>query len=107
HKSAKSLPVRIRFRKAGLSAIRAFAESECLAVETGRQLSLIVPAMLENIYAESGQYLSELEHLDEEKPELEKGIALRRRQSTVVVPVDPGQHDTLAASGSIEAADRI
>jgi hypothetical protein len=108
HKSAKSLPVRIRFRKAGLSAIKAFAESECLAVETGRQLSLIVPAILENIYAESGQYLSELEHLDEEKAELEKEIALRRRQSTsVVAPVDPDQHDTLAASGSIEAADRI
>jgi hypothetical protein len=107
HKSAKSLPVRIRFRKAGLSAIKAFAESECLSVETGRQLSLIVPAILENIYADSGQYLSELDHLDEEKAELEKEIAIRRRQSTVVAPVDPDQHDTLAASGSIEAADRI
>ncbi|KAF2668417.1 hypothetical protein BT63DRAFT_471563 [Microthyrium microscopicum] len=107
HKSAKSLPVRMRFRKAGLSAIRALAESDSLATETSRQLSVIVPVILENIYADQGHYLTTLEHKEEEKHETEKELVLRRRMSTVVPQKNESTPDPVAASGSLEAADRL
>jgi protein EFR3 len=104
-KNAKSLPVRIRYRKAGLSAVKAVAESDALSSETSRQLGIIIPAILENIYAEDGQYLNQLEDLEEERTEIEKEIMLKRRQSTTIV--EPLKADAAAASGSIEAADRL
>ena len=108
HKSAKSVPVKIRFRKAGLLAIKAIAESDSLASETSTQLAMIIPPILENLYAENGQFLQSLEDREEETAGLEKELALRRRQSTATVrTVEPGVADQAAASGTTEAADRI
>jgi hypothetical protein len=109
HKSAKSVPIRIRFRKAGLGAIKAIAESESITTETARQLALIIPPVLENIYSDKGEYLRLLEYREEEKLEFEKEIAIRRRQSTSTVRTADanGNADPVAASGSTEAADRL
>jgi hypothetical protein len=108
HKSAKSVPIRIRFRKAGLAAIKAIAQSDTITAETAKQLSLIVPSILENIYAEDGKYLVELEQFEGQKAEVEKELAYKRRQSTTVVtPAVPEVPDPIAAAGSIEAADAL
>jgi hypothetical protein len=108
HKSAKSVPVRIRFRKAGLAAIKAIAESDSIVAETSTQLALIIPPILESVYASDGQYLLLLEHREEEKVEFEREIAIKRRQSTSTVrTTDPSQADQLAASGTTEAADKL
>jgi hypothetical protein len=105
-KTAKSVPVLIRFRKAGLEAVKAISSSDVLASETGRQLSIIVPIILENIYADNGHFLHQLEHREEEKIEQEKEMALRRRQSisTVRTVEEP---DPVAASATTEAADKL
>ncbi|KAF2422880.1 hypothetical protein EJ08DRAFT_563486, partial [Tothia fuscella] len=107
-KTAKSVPVLIRFRKAGLEAVKAIAQSEVLASETGRQLSIVVPVILENIYANNGQFLGQLEHREEEKVEFEKELALKRRQSiSTVRTTEANEPDPVAASATTEAADRL
>lgn len=107
-KTAKTVPVLIRFRKAGLEAIKAIAASEILNSETSKQLSIIIPVILENVYSENGQYLTMLERREEEKVEQEKEIALRRRQSiSTVRTVETTEGDPAAASGTTEAADRM
>jgi hypothetical protein len=107
-KTAKTVPVLIRFRKAGLEAIKAIAGSEILNSETNKQLSIIIPVILENVYSENGQYLTMLERREEEKIEQEKEIALRRRQSiSTVRTVETTEGDPAAASGTTEAADRM
>lgn len=107
-KPAKSVPVQLRFRKAGLEAIKAIARSDSLSAETGRQLAIIVHPILENIYAESGQYLTLLEATEEQKAEYEKQLAIRRRQSTSTVRTfEEDEGDPEAAHGTTEAADKI
>ncbi|KAF2400177.1 hypothetical protein EJ06DRAFT_548940 [Trichodelitschia bisporula] len=107
-KAAKSVPVLIRYRKAGLAALKAVAGSESLQSETSRQLAIIVPPILENIYGDSGRHLSLLEHREEEKVEFEKELAVRRRQSVSTVrTAETAEGDAIAASGTIEAADKL
>jgi protein EFR3 len=108
-KAARSVPIRIRFRKAGLAAIKAIAQSETMAAETAKQLAMIVPAILENIYSEDGQYLLQLEQFEGHKAELERDVlSLKRRQSaSIPTPVTVEVPDPIAAAGSTEAADAL
>ncbi|KAL1621399.1 plasma membrane localization protein [Neofusicoccum ribis] len=99
-----SWPVVIRFRKAGLRALKAVAASESLG--SGKQLSVIVPVILVNLYADSGAYLTRLEVREKEKEEQDKEAAYARRKSTSTVPGE-NEGDALAASGTTEDADKI
>jgi hypothetical protein len=111
-KTPISWPVAIRFRTAGLQALKCVASSESLGSETGRQLGVIIPAVLMNIYSESGVYLKRLEGRELEKEEQDKEQAkeqaTRRRQSvsTVRTAEDDGG-DPIAASGTTEDADKL
>lgn len=107
-KAPVSWPVAIRFRKAGLQALKAVASSESLGSETGRQLAVIIPPILLNIYSESGEYLRRLEHREHDKEEHEKEQAFRRRQSVSTVrTAEDGEGDPIAASGTTEDADKL
>ncbi|EON63512.1 hypothetical protein W97_02740 [Coniosporium apollinis CBS 100218] len=103
-----SWPVATRFRKAGLEAIKSVASSASLSSETGRQLSVIIPVILLNIYSKSGSYLSTLEHREREKESTEKAQEFRRRQSMATVRTfEDNEADPLAASGTTEDADKL
>lgn len=107
-KTPVSWPVAIRFRKAGLQALKAVASSESLGSETGRQLAVVIPVVLLNIHAESGAYLKRLEHREAQKDELEKEQAHRRRQSVSTARTDEDEGgDAVAASGTTEDADKL
>ncbi|OAL01574.1 hypothetical protein IQ06DRAFT_292441 [Phaeosphaeriaceae sp. SRC1lsM3a] len=107
-KAPVSWPVAIRYRKAGLQALKAVASSESLASETGRQLSLIIPVVLLNIHSESGAYIRSLENRESRKDEHEKELALKRRQSVSTARTDEDEgHDPVAASGTTEDADKL
>jgi hypothetical protein len=104
-KTATSWPVAIRYRKAGLQALKAVASSESLASETSRQLTAVIPAILWNIYSESGDSLRQLENREEEQ---EKELTFRRRQSiSTVQTVEDGNGDPIAAAGTTEDADKL
>ncbi|KAF2031672.1 hypothetical protein EK21DRAFT_99609 [Setomelanomma holmii] len=107
-KAPVSWPVAIRYRKAGLQALKAVASSESLGSETGRQLAVIIPVVLLNVHSESGAYLKRLEHRESVKDEHEKELALRRRQSVSTARTDEDEGgDPIAASGTTEDADRL
>lgn len=107
-KTPISWPVAIRFRKAGLEAIKGVASSDALAAETGRQLAVMIPVILLNIYSKKGNYLARLENREQEKEELDKEIAYRRRQSVSTVrTVETVEGDPAAASGTTEDADKL
>ncbi|KAF2443728.1 hypothetical protein P171DRAFT_522227 [Karstenula rhodostoma CBS 690.94] len=106
-KTPVSWPVAIRFRKSGLQALKAVAASESLGSETGRQLAVIIPVILLNIYSETGEYLRRLESRENEKEEHEKVEQLRRRQSISTVRTEGEEADPIAASGTTEEADQI
>jgi hypothetical protein len=103
-KTPVSWPVAVRYRKAGLQALKAIASSESLGSETDRQLAVVIPVILLNIHSESGAYLKRLEHRDAEKGEHE---ALRRRQSVSTARTDDEDGDPIAASGTTEDADKL
>ncbi|KAL1601479.1 plasma membrane localization protein [Paraconiothyrium brasiliense] len=106
-KTPVSWPVAIRFRKSGLQALKAVASSESLGSETGRQLAVIIPVILLNIYSETGEYLRRLESRENEKEEHEKVEERRRRQSISTVRTEEEEADPVAASGTTEEADKI
>jgi hypothetical protein len=107
-KTPVSWPVAMRYRKAGLQALKAVASSESLGSETGRQLAAVIPVVLLNLHSESGAYLKRLEHRETRKDEHEKEQALRRRQSVSTARTDDDEGgDAIAASGTTEDADKL
>jgi len=106
-KAPISWPVAIRFRKSGLQALKAVASSESLGSETGRQLAVILPVILLNVYSDTGDYLRRLESREMEKEEHDRSEQLRRRQSISTVHTDEDVADPIAASGTTEEADKL
>jgi hypothetical protein len=107
-KQASTWSVAIKYRKAGLRALKAVASSESLGSETGRQLNVVVPSILWNIYAQDGDYLKILEGREHKKDEHDKEQAFRRRQSiSTVRTVEDEEGDPIAASGTTEDADKL
>ncbi|KAF1938829.1 hypothetical protein EJ02DRAFT_270559 [Clathrospora elynae] len=106
-KAPVSWPVAIRYRKAGLQALKAIASSESLGSETGRQLAVVLPVILLNIHSESGAYLKQLQVREAAKGEHEKEAGVRRRQSASTTRTDEEDGDPVAASGTTEDADKL
>lgn len=107
-KTPVSWPVAIRYRKAGLQALKAVASSESLGSETGRRLAAIIPAILLNIHSETGAYIKRLEARESQEDDHEKELALRRRQSVSTARTEEEDGgDAIAASGTTEDADKL
>lgn len=84
-KSALSAPLAMRWRNVGLQAIKSVASSEALSSVAGRQLNMIVPILLENLWTDNGDFIDLVEHRAqlEQKEDTEK--SLRRRTSIATV----------------------
>ncbi|ODA78660.1 hypothetical protein RJ55_06042 [Drechmeria coniospora] len=104
-----SRPVQMRWRNAGLEAVRCVATADALSSIVGRQIDVIVPMVLENLPADDPDFLDIL--LDrveaEERSDAEK--LPRRRTSVVAVrtPDAAGDTNPLALSGTALDVDRI
>ncbi|KAH6642763.1 hypothetical protein C7974DRAFT_386092 [Boeremia exigua] len=111
-KGAQSWPVMLRFRKVGLQALKAVAQSESLASGTGRQLNIILPVILENVHGDSGAYLTRLESREKDTEAHDKELALSRRKSVSAAARTSTNEkeeggDAAAASGTTEDADKL
>ncbi|KAK5149142.1 hypothetical protein LTR04_007421, partial [Oleoguttula sp. CCFEE 6159] len=110
-KPSPSVPVAIRFRKAGLEAIKSTAGSEALTVETARQLYIVVPVVLQNIYSTTPNHLRQLQEKEQVHEQLEKDQAMKRRQSVNTVrtrdEVTGEEADPKAAAGTTADADLL
>jgi hypothetical protein len=107
-KQAPTAPVAMRWRVVGLQAVKSVASSEALASVAGRQLDVIMPMLLENLWTDSDDYLELLllRAQLEEKIDVEK--MLRRRTSIATVrTVETSDTNPAALSGTTADADKL
>ena len=105
-----STPIAIRWKSAGLQAIKGITSSEVLGADSGRQLSITIPTILQNLYSDSEDYLVVLQQRAQvtEKSEKEM-VGLRRKMSISTVKTADGTPDPNPAvvSGTTADADRV
>ena len=102
----------IRLRKAGLGAMKSVLLSDALASEAGRQLDVVVPAVLSNMRGEDEIYLEHLVRCQKRSEEDEKQRAIDRRQSMATVRTstglpNDGESDPRRAEGTAQDADDL
>ena len=106
--SLSSLPLRVRYRKAGLQAIRGAVPSISIWASTEKLISLIVPIVLENVDSGDPQYIIALQERIASRDEMERDFNYKRKQSmSTVWTEDTVEADPQAASGTIENADKL
>jgi hypothetical protein len=108
--NAKFSPqVAIRWRNAGLRAIRGVVSSESLAADGGTSLKLCLSVILENLHSDDGDLLTTLKgKLSEVDPNERDGPKPRTRRMSVntVHTVDTAEGDPELAAQSAVDADR-
>ena len=99
----------IRWRTAGLKAIKAITSSEAVGADGGRQLNIVIPIILQNLQPEDEGYVRTLYRRLETKEDVDKELALKRRMSVSTVQTVDANPDpeTAAMSASIDDADRL
>ncbi|KAK4962332.1 plasma membrane localization protein, partial [Elasticomyces elasticus] len=107
--AAASTPANMRYRAAGLEALKSVATKEGVANEVGRQMSVIIPVILQNTYSSEPGYVQRLEGRQDRREQNEKEQAARRRQSmsTVRTTETNEEADPRAAEGTTAEADRV
>lgn len=99
--------VAIRWRNAGLRAIRAVVSSETLAADGGISLKLCLPVILKNLYSDDEDLLTTLKaKLTESDPNEREGPKPRRMSVNTVHTVDTAEGDPELAAQSAADADR-
>ncbi|KIW25126.1 uncharacterized protein PV07_10790 [Cladophialophora immunda] len=107
-KQGDSIPLSLRWRKIGLRAIRAVVASDALAVDSSRQLNLVMPVILENMSLEEENILSTLQQRAKTSERMDDETARRRRMSiATVTTVDTIDGDPAAAVETTAGADKV
>jgi protein EFR3 len=108
-KATASKPVAMRWRNAGLEAIKSVATSDALSSVTGRQFHVIVPMILENLWTDNDDFLETLvRRVDlEEKVDSERLIRRRTSISTVRTADTAGDTNPIALSGNAQDVDKL
>lgn len=108
-RSALSAPVLVRWRTAGLQAIKSAVSSEALGTDGGKQLQIVVPVILQNLYSSNDDILSVLQARAQNSEKTEMEQARKRRMSmTKVATVDTmADADPASASGTTADADKL
>ena len=108
-KSPVTAPVALRWRSAGLRAIKSITSSEALSADGGRQLNIIIPIILQNLHSNGDDDLLDLQQKAQLGEKTEKESAMRRRMSMATVQtVDTSQETNLASLSATTAdADRV
>ncbi|CAK7201997.1 plasma membrane localization protein [Sporothrix eucalyptigena] len=108
-KNRPSKPVAMRWRSAGLEAIRAVAASEALSTIAGRQYDMMVPMILENLWTDNEEFLDVL--LDraesEENDDSERQLKRRNSVATVRTADTAGDTNPIALSGTAMDVDKL
>ncbi|PHH66376.1 hypothetical protein CDD81_7431 [Ophiocordyceps australis] len=105
HQGSDSRPLQMRWRNAGLEAIRCVSSSDALSSLTGRQIDAIVPVILDNLWTDEDS----LDVLLDRVHSQDKVEASHRRNSVTSVRQTDGAGDTnpLALSGTALDADKL
>ena len=104
-KVSPSPPVAIRWRAAGLRAIRSVVGSEAFGGEPGQQLSIVMPVILENLHSETDDILASLQHKAQTSEKIDVEKARQRRMSIATVATVDTAIDANPATASGTTAD--
>ncbi|KAI0011364.1 hypothetical protein F4779DRAFT_573398 [Xylariaceae sp. FL0662B] len=104
-----SKPIALRWRNAGLEAIKSVAESETLSSVAGRQLDVIVPMVLENLWTVNEDFLQVLLQRVETGERADPNAPPRPRTSvsTVKTTDTGGDANPIAISGTSVDIDKL
>lgn len=107
-KTQPSKPVSMRWRNAGLIAIKSVASSDALSSVSGRQYDVIVPMILENLWNEKDDSVEVMLHRSQMEEKADAG-PLKRRTSiaTVRTAETAGDTNPIALSGSALDVDKL
>jgi hypothetical protein len=108
-KSPMTAPLAIRWRNVGLQAIKSVASSEALASIAGRQLDVIVPMLLENLWTGNEDFVEMLEQRAQQEvnTDTEKSMLRRRTSAATVRTVDTASNPGATASATTAEADKL
>ena len=108
-KGVLSAHLAIRWRSAGLKAIRAITSSEAVGADGGRQIHIVMPIILQNLHPDDEAYVRMLYRRIESMADTDRELALKRRMSVSTVQTVDANPDpeTAAMSASIDDADRL
>lgn len=108
-KGELSKPLSLRWRGAGLRAIKSITSSEAVGADGGSQLNIIMPVILQNLHPDDEQYIAVLHQRLEATENTDKEVALKRRMSvsTVQTVNTNPEGDSAILSGTTEDADRL
>ncbi|KAF5018798.1 hypothetical protein F66182_9216 [Fusarium sp. NRRL 66182] len=107
-KESLTTPVKVRWRTAGLGAIRSISTADALSSITGHQMDVIMPRILENLWSETPGFLEALQERLEEGEKVDTELQLRRRTSIATVGTD-GANDPnpVVFSGTAGDVDKL
>lgn len=94
----------IKLRKAGLEALRSIAKAQALASDPGRQIPVLLPVVLRNLYSQNAAYLTTLDDRLTEEKHAQQG--LRPSMQTIRSTRTKEEGDARAAGGTAQDADR-
>lgn len=108
-KGPLSKPLQFRWRNAGLEAIKSIAASDALASVAGRQIDIIVPKILQNMWTRDYAFLDDvLRYVQTEaKSDPEKTAHRRSSINTVGTADAPGDTNPVALSGTAVDVDNL
>ncbi|POS71668.1 hypothetical protein DHEL01_v209936 [Diaporthe helianthi] len=108
-KNQPSKPVAVRWRNAGLEAIKSVASSDALSSVAGRQLEVIVPMILENLWTGNEDFLDVLLQRANMEDKVNTDHLLKRRNSNATVHTTEtgGDPNPIALSGTAGDVDKL
>ncbi|EFQ26607.1 hypothetical protein CGRA01v4_09194 [Colletotrichum graminicola] len=107
-KGASSKPVLMRWRNAGLEAIRSVSSSEALSTVTGRQFDVIVPVILDNLWWGDEELLDTLlSRIQMEEKVLTEKLRRRTSVATVESGGTGGEANPIALTGTAFDVDKL
>ncbi|KAI0913473.1 hypothetical protein F4823DRAFT_42643 [Ustulina deusta] len=108
-KGTPSKSVALRWRNAGLGAIKSIATSDALSSVSGRQLDVLVPMILENLWTDDEDFLDVLLQRAQMEEKVDSNALLRRRTSvsTVRTAGTGGDTNPIAISGTSGDIDKL
>lgn len=108
-KGGLTAPIAIRWRSAGLRALKSITSSEAVGADGGRQMNIIMPVILQNLQSGDEEHLRELQRKVEAVETKDEKQAHRRRMSIATVQTADGNSrpNSGVISGTADDADRL
>lgn len=107
HRAGESVPMTMRWRTAGLRGIRAAVGSDALGADSAKQLSVVIPTILDNMSLERGYMLTSMQQRARTSEKQDMELARRRRMSSATIStVDTVESHHLTVSETTADADK-